>query len=135
MSRILYLTVCIVAASIVGFLAGVRLTSKHKDQSWDRVSKFSLSAEVSTQLDLHTLLGESLLKDDSASQEIAAKMLAAAIELGTQRILEDREGVGQLTNQEKIDRATRTKESLLARASFLKKDNPDAEQGVHGNTH
>jgi hypothetical protein len=132
MPKILYLVLGIATASIVGFVVGVRATSKHKDKVFTRVNDFVLSAEVSTKLDGDTLLGEALLKNDLASQEAAAKIVASQLQLGAQRILEDRQGVGQLTNQEKIDRALRTKDALLAKASAFAKEIQEAEQGGTG---
>ena len=129
MPKILYLTLGIVAALFVGFVVGVRVTSKYKDKVFTRVNDFVLSTEVSTNLDWNTLLGEALLKDDLASQESAVRMVAKSLEFGTRRILEDRDGVGQLTNQEKIDRAMRAKDALLTKASAFAEGIKQAESG------
>jgi hypothetical protein len=133
--RLIPLVISIVIASIVGFVVGGRWTSQRKERAFELTNKFVLSAEVSTQLDMHTLLGESMLKRDSASQESAMKLLSTQIQFEIERIVGDRAGVGQLTNQEKIDRAKRVKEGLLARAAVLAEDIPDAEQAVDGNPH
>ncbi|MES2437866.1 MAG: hypothetical protein V4584_02280 [Verrucomicrobiota bacterium] len=125
--------ISIAIASILGFVVGVRWTSQRKERVFDLTNKFVLSAEVSTQLDMHTLLGESMLRSDSSSQESAMRLLGTQIQREIERIVEDQVGVGQLTDQEKIDRAKRVKDGLLARAKLLPQHIPDAERGAPPN--
>ena len=121
-SVIVYLGLFSVFTFFVGFATGSRLMSQRKDKVFGLTNDFVLSTEVSTQLDMHSYLGEAMLRDDQESKGSAMKQLGTQIQFELQRIAEDRSGVGQLTNQQKIDRSTRIKDKLLERAQAIEEE-------------
>jgi hypothetical protein len=121
-SVIVYLAIISVFTFVVGFFVGGRLISQRKDKVFDLTNDFVLSAEVSTQLDMHSYLGEAMLRDDQESNASAMEQLAALMQLGLERIAEDRSGIGQLSNQQKIDRSTHIKNDLLERAQAVREE-------------
>ena len=131
-SVIVYLGLFSVFTFFVGFATGSRLMSQRKDKVFGLTNDFVLSTEVSTQLDMHSYLGEAMLRDDQESKGSAMKQLGTQIQFELQRIAEDRSGVGQLTNQQKNRSFDSHKGQVAGESSSNRRRNQEAEQAGHG---